>query len=112
MSLGSISEDATNSGSKISIPLQVPESSKKQNLNFLGTGKYIDLMLYSHSIYIVLGASLTADAGCGLRNDACSFKPPRFGVIGSTGIGDSITSLLGQVEHLKAKPRSDLPSDA
>ena len=69
-------------------------------------------MLYSHSIYIVLGASLTADAGCGLRNDACSFKPPRFCVIGSTGIGDSITSLLGQVEHLKAKPRSDLPSDA
>ena len=53
VSLGSISEDATNSRSKISIPFQVPESSKKQNLNFLGTGKYL------HRFYVVFTTAFT-----------------------------------------------------
>ena len=57
VSLGSISEDATNSGSKISIPLQVPESSKKQNLNFLGTGKYL------HRFYVVFTTAFTFSSG-------------------------------------------------
>ena len=114
MSLGSTSEDATNNGSKISISIQVPESSKKQNSNFLGTGNYLHRFYDCiHTAFTLSwGASPTADAGSGWRNDACSVKPPRRGVIGSTGIGDSLTSLLGQVEHLKAKPQSDLPTDA